>query len=77
MTENKTFKEETLELAEKRAKDIAQKFIDEVKHLLNSGAVDSESHNRGLLFGVAIENVADGFLSGERKTKEYKNLKHF
>lgn len=72
-----TFKEETIKLAEKRGQEIAQQFIKEVKHLLNSGAVDSEYHNRGLLFGVALENIADGFLRGERKTKEYKNLRHF
>jgi hypothetical protein len=72
-----SFKEETFRIAEERSKEIAEKFIEEVNHLLNSGAVDSESHNRGLLFGVAVENIAEGFLRGERKSKEYKNLKHF
>lgn len=72
-----SFKEETLKLTQERAQNIAEKFVYEVQHLLNSGAVDSEDHNRGLLFGVAIENIADGFLSGKRTTKEYKNLKHF
>ena len=72
-----TYKEATLALAKTRAEEIAQKFIQEVNHLLNSGAVDSEYHSRGLLYGVAIENIADGFLSGERKNREYKNLKCF
>jgi len=72
-----TYKEETLKIAEKRAKEIAEKFMEEVKHLLASGGIDSEDHNRGLLFGVALENIADGFLRGERKSKSYKNLKHF
>ncbi|KJR97963.1 MAG: hypothetical protein VR68_11690 [Peptococcaceae bacterium BRH_c4a] len=68
---------ETLKISQKRAEEIAQKFTEEVKHLLNSGAIDREIHNRGLLFGVALENIADGFLRGERKTGEYKNLKYF
>jgi len=72
-----SFKDETLKIAEERSKDIAEQFINEVNHLLNSGAIDSEDHNRGLLFGVAIENIADKFLSGERKGKSYKNLKCF
>ena len=71
------FKDETMELAQVRAQEIAQKFTTEVNHLLKSGAVDSANHNRGLLFGVALENIADGFLRGERKSKEYKNLKCF
>jgi len=72
-----SYKEETLQIAQERAQDIAEKFYQEVEHLLNSGAVDSEDHNRGLLFGVALENIADGFLRGERKTNSYRNLKHF
>lgn len=72
-----TYKEETLVIAKKRAGEIAEKFYQEVVRLLNSGALDSEYHSRGLLFGVALENLADDFLRGERKSKEYKNLKHF
>jgi len=71
------YKEETMEIAEKRAEELKEKFLQEVKHLLNSGAVDLENHNRGLLFGVAIENIADRYLRSERKSKEYKNLKCF
>lgn len=73
----KTYKDETIEIAIKRADELHTKFINEVKRLLNTGAIDSESHNRGLLFGVALENLADGFLRGDRKLKEYKNLKLF
>ncbi len=72
-----TYKEETMKIAEERADNLKRLFLAEVQHLLDSGAVDSEDHNRGLLFGVAIENIADGFLRGERKSKGYKNLKHF
>lgn len=70
------FSSETLDIAEARAYNtIASKFIEEVKRLLNSDAIDKEHHNRGLLFGIALENLADDYLRGERKTKEYKNLK--
>ena len=52
------------------------KFVEEVRRLLKSGAVDPENHSRGLLFGVALENLADDFLRGERKSREYRNLKN-
>lgn len=70
-----TYKEETIQIAQERAESIKDQFIREVERLLNSGAVDSESHNRGLLFGVALENIADTFLF--KRGKEYKNLKYF
>lgn len=72
-----TYNEETMEIARKRADEIADQFYNEVNHLLQSGALEDENYSRGILFGVAIENIADGFLRGERKTKTYKNLKHF
>lgn len=72
-----SYYEETLQIIEERKEDIAAKFVEECKKLLKSGAIDRESHNRGLLFGVAVENIADNFLRGERKSKEYKNLKCF
>jgi ATP-dependent protease Clp ATPase subunit len=72
-----SYYEETLQLIETRKGEIADKFAEECKKLLRSGAVDKESHNRGLLFGVAIENIADDYLFGERKGKEYRNLKCF
>lgn len=71
------YKEETIQMAQERAEEIKKRFVNEVIRLLNSGAIDSEDHNRGLLFGVALENLADEFLRRERKGKEYKNLKHF
>jgi len=55
--------------------DWQKKIIYEVKRLLTSGAVDPEFHNRGTIFGVALENVADNYLRGERKSKDYRNLK--
>lgn len=68
-------REETLKIAEERAEDIKRQFISEVNRLLNSGAIDPENHNRGILFRVAIENIADGFKHAN--TAEYSNLKHF
>jgi hypothetical protein len=70
-----TFKEETLQIAEKRAEDIKKQFISEVNRLLRSGAIDSKNHNRGILFRVALENIANGFNLGN--SPEYKNLKYF
>lgn len=72
-----SYKDETLRLAKERSLQIAEAFVKEVQRLLDSGAVDAAHHSRGLLFGVALENIADGFLAGERSSKEYKNLKLF
>jgi len=30
-----------------------------------------------VVIGVALENIADGYLRGNRKIKTYKNLKRF
>lgn len=67
---------ETVVIAKQRARDISAQFEIEVLRLLYSGAVDQENHNRGLLFGVALENIADSFIRS-RKDKHYKNLKCF
>lgn len=72
-----SYKDETLRLAKERSLLIAEAFVKEVQRLLDSGAVDAVYHRRGLLFGVALENLADGFLARERSGKEYKNLKLF
>ena len=53
------------------------KIIDEIKRLLSSGAVDPESHNRAMVYGVALENIADNYLRGDRKSRDYRNLKRF
>ena len=71
----KTFKDETIEKA--ITKDVNSDFVNEVKRILNSGCVDPESHNRGLIYGIALENLADEDLSGEKSKKEYKNIKRF
>ena len=69
------FKQGTIELAKKV--DVQGKFEAEVLRLLNSGAIDPNDHNRGLLFGVAVENMADDWLRGNRKNSDYRNLKRF
>lgn len=68
---------ETLVLANERSAGIKEQFVAEVNRLLRSGGVDTANHSRGLLFGVALENIADDFLRGERKSGAYRNLKHF
>ena len=75
---NMNFYKETLQLIEERKKEIAEQFEKECLKLLNCGAIDKENHSRGLLFGVAVENIADDYLRGQhRKSKEYKNMKCF
>lgn len=69
------YKQETLEIARKAR--VQEKFEAEVLRLLNSGAIDPNGHNRGLLFGVAVENMADDWLRGNRKNSDYRNLKRF
>lgn len=74
---DKSYYEETLEMIQERKQELAEAFEKECIKLLNSGALDKESHNRGMLFGVAIENIADNYLRGEKKKSDYKNLKCF
>ena len=77
MSDKPTYAQETLIVAETRAREIAAKFQKEVAHLMGCGAIDPQDHNRGLLFGVALENVADDVLRGDRKTAAYRNLNRF
>jgi hypothetical protein len=72
-----TYEEETIMIANDSAFDMLEAYRREVKHLLNSGAIDRENHNRGLVYGVALENIADGYLSGWRGSRHYKNMKRF
>ena len=71
------FSAETLLTAEERTKSLQAEVLVEVDRLLHSGALNLDNHSRGLVIGVAVENIADRWLQGERKTKEYRNLKHF
>lgn len=71
------FSRETRTIARKRISTIRKEVLTEVDRLLRSGAVDADDHNRGLLLGVAVENIADKWLSGERRKADYRNLKCF
>lgn len=71
------YRDETIMIAKKAAPLIATKFIEEVQRLLASKGVDPDDHHRGMLFGVALENVADAYIRDMRKTGDYKNIKRF
>ena len=68
---------ETLLIAEERLSALKADVIVEVERLLRTGALDGENYSRGLVLGVAIKNVADKWLLGERRKADYHNLKHF
>ena len=70
-----TYAQETIEIT--RSKDWETIISDEVIRLLNSGAVGKSSHSRAMIIGVALENIADNYLRGDRKMKDYLNLKKF
>jgi hypothetical protein len=72
-----SFKQETIKMVAKRKTEIADKWEQECLRLLKSGAIDPEDHSRGTLFGVALENMADNYLRGERQKSDYKNMKKF
>ena len=71
------FSRSTRAIARVRVSNLRQNVLAEVDRLLRCGAVDPDDHNRGLLLGVAVENIADRWLQGERKKADYRNLKHF
>jgi hypothetical protein len=70
------FEKETLALADAASHDMAVKFRHEVRRLLRSGAIDrDEGCNRAVLFGVAMENLADHWLRGRRSGLPYKAIR--
>ena len=77
MARKTAFSRESSKIARERTATIRQQILTEFERLLYSGAVDLDNHSRGVLLGVAVENIADRWLSGERKTATYKNLKYF
>jgi len=72
-----SYRDETIEIAQKRSAEIAQNFVTEVTRLLNSGMVDADDHHRGLLFGVALENLGMRYIGNlDRNDKrQYNNMK--
>jgi hypothetical protein len=69
--------QETVGLAARQAAVLEGKFLDEVQRLLRSGAVDDATCSRSLLFGVALENLADSYLGRDKSSREYRNLRRF
>ena len=68
------FYKETIQLAKKRT--IQQDFEAEVARLLNSGAIDMERGcHRGILFGIALQNIAANYVRGEDRHPDYRNIK--
>ena len=67
------YAQETIDIA--NAIDWRAKIAYEVYHLVTSGAVDQEFHDRGTIYAVALENVAKSYLRGEQKSRDYRNLK--
>ena len=69
-----SYYKETIAMIKNRKKMIAEAFEKECLRLLNSGAIDKESHSRGALFGIALENLANGY---DTSTREARNLRKF
>ena len=73
-TKDTAFYKETMDIV--RNKNIQQKFEDEVERILNSGAIDMEEGcHRGILIGIALQNIAANYVRGEERHFDYKNIK--
>lgn len=69
-----SYNDETLTIAHEAADYLYANFMRQIRHLLSNGEVD-DCHHRGILFGVALESIADGYLRGWRSSRSYRNLK--
>ena len=73
-TKDTPFYKETMGIIKKV--NIQQKLEDEVERILNSGAIDMEEGcHRGILIGVALQNIASNYVRGEERHFDYKNIK--
>ena len=73
-TKNTPFYKETIGIIKKV--NIQQKLEGEVERLLNSGAIDMEEGcHRGILIGIALQNIAANYVRGEERHFDYKNIK--
>ena len=73
-TKDTPFYKETMAIIKKA--NIQQKLEDEVERILNSSAIDmDEGCHRGILIGIALQNIAANYVRGEEKSWTYKNLK--
>ena len=71
------FSDETMKIARDTAQSLGDRFLIEVERILNSAGLDQDCHSRCLVFGVALENMADNYIRGDKNTNSYKNLKRF
>jgi hypothetical protein len=71
-----SFEMANLDYINKRAmiSNIQQKFEKEVNRIIHSGMCDVVNTPLNIIFGVALENIADTYLRGDKKTKTYKEL---
>ena len=73
-TKDTHFYKETMGIIKKV--NIQQKLEDEVERILNSGAIDMEEGcHRGILIGIALQNIAANYVRGEERHFDYKNIK--
>ena len=73
-TKDTPFYKETMGIIKKV--NIQQKLEDEVERILNSGAIDMEEGcHRGILIGIALQNIAANYVRGEERHFDYKNIK--
>lgn len=68
-----SFKEEVLRTARDPKRSIFPKFVGELERLIDAMG-EKQIKNMPLLFGVALENLAESFIS--EKGKDYRLLKH-
>ena len=68
--------DETKALAERQTVTLREKFLEEVERLCRTGAV-GETTSRALIFGVALENLADNYLGRAKCSREHRNLRKF
>lgn len=72
--EDSKFFKETMEILEDKDFDMAVR--EEVERILKSGTIDMNiGCARNILFGVALENLSDKYLRGERKYRFYNSIK--
>ena len=64
---------DTYQHAKREAGQLSDKFMAEVIRLVLDKNTNDVS--LGLIFGVALENIADNYLRGDRSTKQYKQVK--
>lgn len=67
------YAQETVEIS--RSKDWQFIIDSEINRILRSGLVNQSTHSRAMVIGVALENIADHYLRGDRKSKEYRNMR--